>query len=304
MNNWYIAKASIIGNSHKITGTPCQDSCRVLTSQDGQWVSLVVSDGAGTALFSDKSSELVVNAFSKELIELSAQIQNRVPGAWINDFVIQKIVSVRDELRALANSDNLQQYHCTLVACLIGPTGGFLIHIGDGALFGGRYQDIDQVNEQISTHSFVSLPENGEYANETFFITEGDWIKHLRITAVGSLDWIILGTDGGTSIAMIGDKEPKPGFVVPLLKQLCASMEAENLDDVLIHVLSDDRTDKLTSDDKTLCIAFKQHLFANNNDGQFADEVFKENKHEVIQDEKKFSLLSWIAKKSKLSKSK
>jgi hypothetical protein len=261
MQNWLIAKTSVIGSGHKAVDLPCQDSCFVSTSQDEQWVSLVVSDGAGSAKHSAESSKLVSEFFGKSLIDLSNELNSRAPGAWINDFVIEKIIDTRKQLRILANSDNLKDYHCTLVACLIGVTGGFLIHIGDGALFGGTYKDIDDVNNSISSEIVISEPENGEYANETFFITEGDWIKHLRITPIKPVDWIVLGTDGGTSIAMVSDKQPKPGVIIPLLKQLNSADDISKLDEILWNVLTDPRADKLTSDDKTLCFAFKPHKF-------------------------------------------
>lgn len=273
MNDWQIAKVSVTGNSHNILNIPCQDSCFVATNNDKQWVSLVVSDGAGSAKYSDKSSSLVVRVFGNALIDLSAELNTRIPGAWINDFVIEKILDTRKELRHLANSDDLKDYHCTLVACLIGPTGGFLIHIGDGALFGGTYSDIDFFNNTISKNCYISLPENGEYANETFFITEGDWVKHLRITPVPKLEWIVLGTDGGTSISMIADKEPKPGVIIPLLKKLNDADDKSKLDEILLDVLSDPRVDKITSDDKTLCFAFKPYQISTGTEIRFFESI-------------------------------
>lgn len=276
MEKWLIAKASVIGTGHKTVGLPCQDSCFVETSADGQWASLVISDGAGTARHSEKSSALVCEFFGRSLIELSGELNHREPGAWINDFVIEKIIETRKQLRSLANSDSLKDYHCTLVASLIGPTGGFLIHIGDGALFGGDYKDLDEVNNVIAPNFVISEPENGEYANETFFITEGDWIKHLRITPIRPVDWIVLGTDGGTSIAMIADKQPKPGVIIPLLRQLNGSDDYTKLDEKLLNVLTDPRTDKITSDDKTLCFAFKPYEFFDKTVTANIEDVIKE----------------------------
>lgn len=261
MENWLIAKASVIGTGHKAVGLPCQDACFVDTSLDGEWVSLVVSDGAGTAQYSDQSSSLVCEVFGKSLIGLSDELKIREPGAWINDFVIEKVLDTRKQLRVLANSDNLKDFHCTLVASLIGPTGGFLIHIGDGALFGGDYKDIDEINNSIAPNFVISEPENGEYANETFFITEGDWIKHLRITPIRPVDWIVLATDGGTSITMVADKAPKPGVIIPLLRHLNGAGDANKLDEILEKIVTDPRTNKITSDDKTLCIAFRPDKF-------------------------------------------
>ena len=260
MNKWIITTASTIGSGHITTGIPCQDASCALLSENGKWAALVVSDGAGTAKYSDKSSSLVSASFAKALIELSDEIERREPGAWINDFVIEHIITTRKELRSLAGSDSLQNYHCTLVACLLGSSGGFLIHIGDGAIFGGTTKNVAKNKVSLSHAPIASLPENGEYSNETYFITEGDWIKHLRITPISAVDWIVLGTDGGTTLAMIGDKEPKPGFIVPLLNVLTKDADEASRVAKLKAILSDVQADKLTSDDKTLCIAYRTKL--------------------------------------------
>ena len=260
MNKWIITTASTIGAGHIATNIPCQDASCALLSENGEWAALVVSDGAGTAKYSDKSSSLVSDSFAKALIELSDEIERREPGAWINDFVIEHIISTRKELRSMAGLDSLQNYHCTLVACLLGSSGGFLIHIGDGAIFGGSTKNVSKNKVSLSHAPIASLPENGEYSNETFFITEGDWIKHLRITPIPAIDWIVLGTDGGTTLAMIGDKEPKPGFIVPLLNLLIKDADEASRVAKLKAILNDAQADKLTSDDKTLCIAYRTKL--------------------------------------------
>lgn len=262
MNKWTITDASIIGSGHTNTNMPCQDASSAMLSENGEWVAMVVSDGAGTAIHSDKSSSLVSASFVEALIKLSYEIDCREPGAWVNDFVIEHIIKTRRDLRSLAGSDSLQNYHCTLVACLIGSSGGFLIHIGDGAIFGGQTKNIDNKKLSLSNAQIISLPENGEYSNETYFITEGDWIKHLRITPISPVDWIVLGTDGGTTLAMVGDKEPKPGFIVPLLNALTKESDELSRREKLKAILSDVQADKLTSDDKTLCIAYKTKLMS------------------------------------------
>ena len=262
MNNWIVTKSSAIGTSHLISGLPCQDSCYEMQSHDGEWLSIVVSDGAGTAKYSDQSSSLVSKSFAKALISLSEQFKEKNPGAWVNDFVIEQILNVRNELRSLAKEDSLKDFHCTLVACLLGKSGGFLIHIGDGAVFGGLSKETSENKISLSESLFISRPENGEYANETFFITEGDWIKHLRITPIGLVDWIVLATDGGTSLSMIEDKEPKLGFIAPLFGRLTQEENQAAREAFLNSVLNDAQANKLTSDDKTLCIAFRQNLMS------------------------------------------
>lgn len=274
MTNWVYSYSSVIGQGHVKTGLPCQDSSSVSESADGKWLAIVVSDGAGSAKHSQISSNFVTEFFSKSLISLSEELEKREPGAWINDYVVESILKARYELRAIAKSDNLRDYHCTLLACLIGETGGFLIHIGDGAAFGGK-----SISANIKADYFSSLPENGEYSNETFFITEADWIKRLRITPINSLDWIMLGTDGGTSLSMVNDSEPKWGFVAPLFNMIKKEKSQTGRNNKLKSILADVQADKLTGDDKTICLAFRKGVHIDESEDRSIVEQPKKIEH-------------------------
>ena len=252
---WSASYASVIGAQHSTSGLPCQDACAVRFSSDREWLAAAVSDGAGSARYSDQGSRLVADTFVSKLIELTGQLAGKAPGAWINDYVIEQVIRTREELRQLSKSDRLDDYHCTLVACLVGPNGGFLVHIGDGVIVGGNAQRraADDVMD-MGLNLCVSPPENGEYVNETFFITEGSWIRHIRITPVGSLDWIMLGTDGGAALAMSSNTTPKEQFLCPLVERLSQLDNEAARHGVVEGALSSTEADTLTDDDKTLCL--------------------------------------------------
>ena len=252
--HWLTASASVRGASHVKTGAPCQDESSVKTSPDGKWVALVVSDGAGTASRADEGSKHVVRYFSEELLKLVKALEDQPPGNWINDFVIEKVLESRKSLRQLAQADNIRDFNCTLVACLQGPHGGFSIHIGDGSIVGG-YRE--QSNGDEVGRLFVSKPENGEYANETFFITEKDWIRHLRITPMPKLDWVLCCTDGGGALALVNDDAPKIGFLEPVMERVFQFDDPHLRRKALADYLSDAQSNKVTGDDKTLALAIQ-----------------------------------------------
>jgi hypothetical protein len=254
---WTVAAASVRGRGHEQTGTPCQDSSEVAVSPNGQWVALAASDGAGTARRSEVGAGLVAREFAQCLIRLSEECDRRAPGAWVSDRVIQDIVAVRSRLREQAGSDDISDFHCTLTAALIGPTGGITVHLGDGAIFGGAADS--QVGDviDIAHDFFVSSPHNGEYANETVFLTERDWVKHLRIQPVAAVDWVVLGTDGGMALAMVGESRPKSGFVVPVIRTLMQQPDFPSRSEALRRILDDRHADRLTNDDKTLIAAIR-----------------------------------------------
>jgi len=256
-SEWCVAAASVRGKGHDETGTPCQDACAVQTSIDGKWIALVASDGAGTAVKSAFSSRYVADAFADALIAIASRLQTQSPGAWVTDAVIQQVVDIRNALRKKAGSDDISSYHCTLVAVLIGPSGGIAIHLGDGAVFGGAAEPGTPGKIDLSSDYFLSQPQNGEYANETVFLTEKDWIKNIRIAPLAAVDWVILGTDGGMALAMADEKLPKTGFVTPVLTAAQQHNDNNTRNNELLTILSDPQADKLTNDDKTLIVAVR-----------------------------------------------
>lgn len=296
MSQWVVTGASSTGTSHQTTKTPCQDAFQI--SQKDDWLAMVVSDGAGTAKFADKGSQFVSKFFLEALITLSKEIDQKGPGSWVTDYLVQKITEIRSQFREMANSDRLNDYHSTLVACLLGKNGGFLIQIGDGAIFGGGAKK-EKDKTQLAVDSFISPPENGEYANETFFITENSWIRHLRVTPVSKVEWICLGTDGGMALAMEAEKEVKAGFIEPLFKILVAQIDQKRREDQLVKILSAEEANKLTGDDKTLCIAYRDSLNSLPKEFQYGSE----KKPQPSQDTKQQAQSGPINSSNKLDQS-
>jgi len=254
MSIWNVYGAKVQGPSHVQTNTPCQDAFYTGVSQDGQWVSMVVSDGAGSAARAEEGSQLVAQVLSEKLLDIAALLNTRVPGGWINDFVIQQVIDVRELLRKKAGKDDIRDFHCTLVAALVGPSGGFLIHIGDGSLLSGTATpDTIEKNVLNITINHQSKPENGEYANETFFITEKDWIKHLRISPIGKTDWIMLATDGGCALTLQNESVPHISNLKDIFQHLLKLSE-ESRSSAIQAWLETDGAKKLSNDDKTLVI--------------------------------------------------
>lgn len=239
------------GASHVADGTPCQDASEVCTDPSGHWAISVVCDGAGSAKRSEEGASAVSVAFRSALLQLAEKLDTHEPGTWITDFIVQKILDTRAELRSLANEDNIAEFNSTLVACLLSPTGGFSVHIGDGAIFGENAEGLLEV---------ISPPENGEYANETFFVTEPHWIRHLRVTPIKPMRWLSLCTDGGAALTMNNEDGVKTGFVYPVLREICSTHNSAAKNEILQRLLSDPKADAVTTDDKTVVIVMTSSL--------------------------------------------
>src|SRR6185295_12338925 len=102
----------------------------------------------------------------------------------------------------------------------------------------------------------VSSPENGEYANETYFVSGTEWSEHLRITPFASpVLEIALMSDGAAPFVMAkGGASLYRPFVDPVVRFL-DSVSEDDGSHGLAATLEDARTYQITGDDKTLLIA-------------------------------------------------
>jgi hypothetical protein len=125
-----------------------------------------------------------------------------------------------------------------------------LFHIGDG--FG--------VAEFDGLLPVISLPENGEYANETYFVTATDWPDRLRFMplAAAQSGCVALMSDGAGPFVV---NRERTGLFAPFIKpvtQYLSGVSQEEGNQALRDTLADERTYAITGDDKTLLIALLQ----------------------------------------------
>lgn len=253
--------ASATGDSHVGSGTECQDAFDYCYSADREWLAVTVCDGAGSCKHSGIASSFVSDRFSRELIKIAARLAKRQFGSWVTDEVLNAVLTIRRELREIAKSDDLKDFHTTLVAVLLGPASslggraGLAVHIGDGAIFGGDLGHDRETSTCYLDEKFYifSPPENGEYANETYFVTETQWIKRIRVTPLQKTDWIALATDGGCSVALTNNQTPRTPFLPDLITKI-VSADHDEYHEILGSMLNDPSIRSLTDDDKTIVI--------------------------------------------------
>lgn len=251
--------ASVIGRSHLLRGEEKQDSVAILTDENGN-TTFCLSDGAGSSKHSQISSKISADFISNCLLELPKEIEKRGVGAWINDYIVQCVLDLRKCLFDEFNTYDLRDYHCTLVAGILFQGNCLVAHIGDGAIIAGT-ADIKRNTICLNEKLVVSEAENGEYKNETFFLTEPHWLSHLRIKFIPSVDWLIAGTDGGIDLVSEGDKL-NDNYVFELLSTL-ASLSRKRKQQTLQSHLGSAEADEITNDDKSLVIITSRKLTRN-----------------------------------------
>ncbi len=242
--------ASAIGKSHIDGGIPCQDAFAFHAIDDV--LIAAVCDGAGSAALSHVGSNLL----AKSLVEAASAKYGAGELLHLLDaeafkLQIEKIIAdVRASLETLAKNENtkLADYSATLVGVVTSASRGFFFHIGDGLAIA------QSVNGEAG--NIMSLPENGEYANETYFITGTEWSAHLRITPITiPVEMLALMSDGAMPFVMgKGNADFYRPFIDPVASYLKTVSEQDG-SSALGSTLADVRTHQITSDDKALLIA-------------------------------------------------
>ena len=153
-----------VGLYHEACGMPCQD--RVVVYRENGVVCAALADGAGSREYSALGAETVTRHIAKFLCQNFRELQDMAETSaahWLVDNCTQVLLQLEHPLRELA---------CTLLFFAAQEDGTFLSgHLGDGI----------QISIKHRVAEVFSLPENGEYQNETYFITGQDAADHLRI---------------------------------------------------------------------------------------------------------------------------
>ena len=244
--SWKVVASAVCGFGHSSTKTPCQDA--VVWKSSGDWLVATVSDGAGSAPRSDFGAQTACSTIVESLITAihSGHFNDMScdPISW-QPFISAGIDETRAKLRQESDIEDLSEFHATVVGVIANQDCGLLFHIGDGA--GAAVYGLDWQN------CIISPPENGEYADQTFFLTMNNWQNHLRVTLLQRRpDIILLMSDGAMSFVLArGLNGLDQQFIGPVHRFL-SSVDIDHGKQALSATLDNPKTYAITSDDKTL----------------------------------------------------
>lgn len=251
--SWNYLFASEPGTSHVRAGTRCQDDVSVSVEpirDEGQLLAIFVSDGAGSASRGGIGAETAIQASLDALAEIRDQ---RV--ALDRDLAQRILTVVRDAINREAAQAGLtpRDYACTYLAVLSAPSlGTLLIQVGDGGI-------VTDTGRGLECHI---EPMNGEYANSTRFVTEGDALEVVDVRVLG--DQILRAavfTDGLHALSI--DQSTNTPHE-PFFRPFFAALEKPNpvgedadhpLQPALQRFLNSERVNQRTDDDKALALA-------------------------------------------------
>jgi len=251
---WRVFSASATGKRNLDQGAPGQDASHCVVIDDV--LVAVVCDGAGSVPEGRTGADFMVHSLADQLSSAlradrsltEAEADRR---ASLEATIRSAIETVRGRLAALAASRSLtlQDFSCTLVGCVASASGGTLFHIGDGFA----------IQQGAAGNSVLSAPENGEFADETYFVTDENWTEHLRLTPLAVPDRggvIGLMSDGTASFAV---NRARSGFFRPFIDPIAAFLLKATVpsgNEALQNLLASPRACEISTDDKTLLLAF------------------------------------------------
>lgn len=181
---WKCISYAMVGTSHQMTGKGCEDV--VLTSISEGFSFLVLADGAGFASMAQDGARIASKACLRWLIKHKGELFSKNERD-LKYLLIRTILSALYRA-ALKKNVPVQELSSTLLFVATNGVHYICGHIGDGVI-GTCVED-----ECLA----ISLPEKGEFANNTFFTTSFERRKHLRMKrgTVGKIDGFFLMSDG------------------------------------------------------------------------------------------------------------
>lgn len=208
--SWKVAASSVTGSSHATRGESGQDFCRAgsLRLADREYFIGLVADGAGSTTDGGKGAEIACDTLHACILD-ALRKDGRV-AAITDDMVHTWITAARGAILAEAQGrgKRIRDYACTLLGAVAESDHALFFQIGDGAIVihvDGAYQT-------------VFWPEQGEYANTTFFLSDETYQDALSIQhRESSPDEIALFSDGIQNLALsFAQKQAHAGFFQPL----------------------------------------------------------------------------------------
>jgi hypothetical protein len=258
LTKWRMLGASVTGTSHAKTGLPCQDAHAY--REVAGCALLVVADGAGSA---ERSAEGAQCASEAALSALAAALTGGWP-AGINlwpDLFAAAYATAKAELEQLAGAAGLpsRAFATTLLCAALSDQGLAVAQLGDGvaaafAPAGAAPGDLKNGGDWF----LAAQPQRGEYANETYFLSQPDALQHLDVAVYAEpVRALALMTDGLLRLVLNGQHQPHVPFFQPLLTfGVEIDGEAQG-NEQLAGFLASERVCARTDDDKTVVLALR-----------------------------------------------
>ena len=254
---WRWAAASVAGSSHLRAGRGCDDAniARPVTRATGSpALVLAVSDGAGSARCSREGAAAAVLAFA-EAVEGMLQVKTLEDLPSVASELLEA-VRYQVVLRAMDLGVESRDCACTLLGAVLAQNKSFFLQVGDGAI-------VTRADEPGGMWQPVFWPQQGEYANTTYFVTQPE--AHSLALAQfedAPLAAIVLFTDGIQALCLDYASRTAHGpffdYILEPVRHGLGRGHLEKSSQWLTDFLSSRQVNDRTDDDKTILVASKR----------------------------------------------
>lgn len=249
---WKFTCASVTGKAHTDRNERGQDFCKAGTIllSDSEFFIGIAADGAGSTTDGGRGAEIACGTLYAKIIDA---VRDTGDLSCITDQNVRNwITASRDAIVAESQESGrrLREYACTILGSIAGNNWAIFFQIGDGAIVTGSGPE----------YQTIFWPEQGEYANTTFFITDEQYLDHLYVKHAELPDEIALFTDGLQNLVLsFAQKKAHPGFFRPLFDALKQNPDNGfiNFSAQLGSFLCRDDIAARSDDDKTLVLAMR-----------------------------------------------
>lgn len=248
---WKHLSLSVTGKSHADRNEPGQDYYRTGSHRfsDRDFFIGLAADGAGSTTHGGIGAEIACETLYLQILSV---IRKEVTISSVTDDDIRAWISTSREAiaaRAQGNGQRIKDYACTLIGVVATNDHALYFQIGDGCI----------VTSNGTGYHTIFWPEQGEYANTTYFISDDTFMEHIKIehhdAAPGEL---AVFTDGLQNLVLsFSTRTVHEGFFKPLFAALKKQPDTvfADLTTHLTALLSRDDVNARSDDDKTLILA-------------------------------------------------
>lgn len=228
-------------NKTKVT-KPCQDSFNIYKDLKGDFICVAVADGAGSASLSDLGSELVTKKIC-HILNKKFDVFFEADPFQVKASIIH---ALRTSLGIIAKQEKavIRDFASTLLFVCLKNERIIVAHLGDGVILYKKSNEIKVLSE----------PENGEFINQTYFVTSDHYKHHLRLYKgnIEDISAFYLMTDGVSNLFY----NNKTKFISEELKKRLSSLNNDTdklLEESIKKFMMMDVIKK-TTDDSTLAV--------------------------------------------------
>jgi len=249
LNYWRVVGASVCGTSHEKTGQSCQDAHYWKLLPNGVLVA-AVADGAGSAILGERGATVASQA-AVEILS-SHLTAERLPESDENwtALLIDAIKAAQKTIEAEAVTQEVspRDLATTLILVVACPDLISVAQVGDGAAV---------VSDCEDNLIALTIPQSGEYINETTFLTSQDAIEAAQINIQhGPMSHLAVFSDGLQMLSLkMPHGRPHTPFFSPLFRFVSNVTDQTEAQEKLTGFLCSPKIRERADDDLTLLLA-------------------------------------------------